>query len=254
MKAAAVAAARGHRVTLLERGTRLGGQALLAQMLSGRAEFGGIVTNLSHELLRVGVDIRLNHAATSESIAMLAPDAVILATGARPHMPEGEFSDTHFVQAWDVITSDAKVGGHAVIADWRCDWVGPGVAEQLALQGHKVTLAVNGEMPGQSIQKYVRYQLAGRLHGLGINVVPYMRVFGADQDSVYLQHVVTGAPHVIDDVNTLVLAWGSEADTKLAESLARDQPDLPIYLIGDCASPRTAEEAVLEGLKTAANI
>ena len=46
MKAAAVAAERGHDVTLYEASERLGGQALLAQMLPGRAEFGGIVTNL----------------------------------------------------------------------------------------------------------------------------------------------------------------------------------------------------------------
>lgn len=50
MKAAAVAAARGHRVTLYEAASQLGGQALLAQQLPRRAEFGGIVTNLSREL------------------------------------------------------------------------------------------------------------------------------------------------------------------------------------------------------------
>src|SRR5262249_14072071 len=47
MKAAAVAAARGHDVTLYEASARLGGQALLAQQLPGRAEFGGIVTHLT---------------------------------------------------------------------------------------------------------------------------------------------------------------------------------------------------------------
>ena len=46
MKAAAIAAARGHEVTLFERAHRLGGQALLAQQLPGREEFGGIVDNL----------------------------------------------------------------------------------------------------------------------------------------------------------------------------------------------------------------
>ena len=38
MKAAAVAAERGHRVILCEVSERLGGQALLAQELPGRAE------------------------------------------------------------------------------------------------------------------------------------------------------------------------------------------------------------------------
>jgi 2,4-dienoyl-CoA reductase-like NADH-dependent reductase (Old Yellow Enzyme family) len=43
MKAAAVAAERGHQVILCEKSERLGGQALLAQTLPGRAEFGVIV-------------------------------------------------------------------------------------------------------------------------------------------------------------------------------------------------------------------
>src|SRR5262245_60199938 len=41
MKAAAVLAARGHSVTLCEAESRLGGQALLAQLLPDRSEFGG---------------------------------------------------------------------------------------------------------------------------------------------------------------------------------------------------------------------
>ena len=54
MKAAAVAAERGHDVTLYEASARLGGQALLAQLLPGRAEFGGIVTNLAREMELAG--------------------------------------------------------------------------------------------------------------------------------------------------------------------------------------------------------
>ncbi len=254
MKAAIVSAQRGHKVVLMERGSRLGGQALLAQMLPGRAEFGGIITNLQGEAERLGVDVRLNCEATPDLVADLAPDAVVLATGARPHMPHIELDGAHFVQAWDVIQDRINLGSHVVITDWRCDWVGPGVAEILAARGHKVTLAVNGEMAGQSIQKYVRYQIAGRLHQLGVDVIPYMRVFGADEDSVYLQHVVTGAPHVIPNADTLVLASGGEAEGQLAHDLGRLRPDLPLYMIGDCVSPRTAEEAVLEGLKTAALI
>ena len=52
MKAALTAAERGHRVTLHEAKSRLGGQALLAQLLPERSEFGGLVTNLEQELAR----------------------------------------------------------------------------------------------------------------------------------------------------------------------------------------------------------
>ena len=86
MKAATIAARRGHAVTLYERGPRLGGQVRLAEMLPGRAEFGGIVTNLESELRRYGVTVRLNTELTLAEAQ--SADAVILATGAKPHMPD----------------------------------------------------------------------------------------------------------------------------------------------------------------------
>ncbi len=42
----------------MRRRARLGGQALLAQLLPGRAEFGGIVTNLTREMELAGVKVR----------------------------------------------------------------------------------------------------------------------------------------------------------------------------------------------------
>ncbi|OED49002.1 hypothetical protein AB838_08545 [Rhodobacteraceae bacterium (ex Bugula neritina AB1)] len=248
MKAAAVCAARGHKVQLFEKGRQLGGQALLAQALPGRAEFGGIVTNLKSELEQHGVSVTLNHEVTQAELAAFAPDEVILATGARPHMPVGEFEGAQVVQAWDVISGTAQVGGSVVVADWRCDWVGPGVAEMLAANGHKVVLCVNGEKAGELLQPYVRYALAGRMHEAGVSVVPYMRVFGADEDTAYFQHVVTGAPQMIEEMDTLVMAWGNDPVTDLVDSGLT----CPVHRIGDCLSPRTAEEAVLEGLKVAA--
>ena len=69
MKAAAVAAECGHQVTLYERAPRLGGQALLAQLLPHRAEFGGIVTNLAREMALAGVEVRTSVEATASLIA-----------------------------------------------------------------------------------------------------------------------------------------------------------------------------------------
>ena len=252
MKAAAVAAERGHRVTLYEKSARLGGQALLAQALPGRAEFGGIVTNLERELDRFGVEVRRNSEVTAEGLLAEAPDAVVVATGAVPYRPEGSFEGAHLVTAWEVIQGTANVGGRVVVADWRCDWVGLGVAEMLAANGCTVRLCVNGEMAGQTIQSYVRYLWAGRLHDLGVEVIPYMRLFGADDDTVYLQHVVTDAAVVCGEVDTLVLAHGHRSEAGLLEAL-EGKVEL-VAGIGDCLSPRTAEEAVLEGLKVASSI
>jgi hypothetical protein len=79
-----------------------------------------------------------------------------------------------------------------------------------------------------------------------------MRLYGSDTDSVYLQHVSSGEAVVIDQVDTLVLCSGHTPVDELSDSL--DGLDIQVHIIGDAASPRTAEEAVYEGLKVAAEI
>ncbi|WP_406645674.1 FAD-dependent oxidoreductase [Aliisedimentitalea scapharcae] len=247
MKAAAEAAARGHDVTLYERDSQLGGQARLAQLLPHRAEFGGIITNLAHEMRRAGVTVHKGTEVNEATIAQFAPDAVIIATGATPRWPDFEGrDDAHVVDAWQVLQGQANVGNSVVVADWRADWIGIGVAELLAQNGHSVRLAVNGYMPGQTIQMYVRDASIGRLHRLGVETLPYMRLFGADEDSVYLQHIMSNEPVICDGVDTLVLCQGHTPANSVEDMIRR--MGLKHHLVGDCIAPRTAEEAVLEGL------
>ncbi|MBN35172.1 MAG: oxidoreductase [Rhodospirillaceae bacterium] len=253
MKAAAVAAERGHNVTLYEASGQLGGQTLLAQALPGRAEFGGIVTNLTREMELAGVTVVKNNAVDRALVESKSPDTVIVATGATPALVDIEGAEeAHVVEAWSVVKGEANVGGNVVIADWRCDWIGMGLAEHLARNGCNVTLAVDGYMPGQTIQMYVRDHWAATLHKLGVKVIPYARIFGADADSVYLQHVTSGEAIIVDEVDTLVTALGHHSVTTLADEL--EDWDGELHLIGDCLAPRTAEEAVLEGLKVSADL
>jgi len=247
MKTASVAAERGHKVTLFERQARLGGQALLAQSLPGRAEFGGVITNLESELDRFNVEIRLKTEVTRERLLNESYGAIVIASGATPRIPVGEFEGAHVVTSWDVIEGQANVGKNVVIADWACDWIGLGVAEKLALDGCSVKLCVNGEMAGQALQSFVRTTWAGRLQRLGVELIPLVRLFGADADTAYLQHAMNGDPILCEGMDTLVLAYGHVAADSLYTSLLDE--GLEIHAVGDCLSPRTAEEAVLEGLK-----
>jgi len=257
MKAAAVAAARGHDVTLYEASERLGGQALLAQLLPSRAEFGGIVTNLSREMELAGVTVKLRTPVTPDLVQAEKPDAVIIATGATPRPASNiEGVETgHVVNAWQVIRNEVNVGSSVLIADWRCDWIGLGLAEKLARSGCRVRLAVDGYMAGQRIHQYVRDHWAGVIHDLGVEVIPYARLFGVDGNTVYLQHATSGSAMIYEDVDTLIASLGHERAATLEDSLAGlSVGGLPLetHVIGDCLTPRTAEEAVLEGLKVAA--
>jgi len=247
MKAALTAAERGHRVTLHEAGRRLGGQVLLAQLLPERAEFGGLVTNLQHELARAGVEVKLNAPVSAETVRHERPDAVIVATGGLPYRPEIEGAeDAHVLDAWAVLEGRANPGGRVLVADWRCDWVGMGVAEKLAREGRHVRLAITGTNVGQNLQQYLRDHWAGKLHRLGVVVIPYARLFGVDADTAYMTHLVTNEPIIASEVETVVLALGHRPDTSLEEELA--PLGIPLHLAGDCLAPRSAEEAVYEGM------
>lgn len=254
MKAAAAAAQRGHRVTLYEAENQLGGQVRLAQLLPRRSEFGGLITNLSRELELSGAEVITGHRVDADALRADKPDAVILATGASPLWPSLLHSDGEgqICTSWEVIERRVSVGQRVVVADWKGDWVGIGVAEQLARQGCQVQLAVNGLHAGECLQSYVRDTAVAQLHALGVEVIPNMRLFGRDADSVYLQHTVSQSPVELAGVDTLVLATGHQPNTALADALA----DYPGHLvsIGDCQMARSAEEAVLEGLRAAVGL
>jgi thioredoxin reductase len=253
VKAACVAADRGHRVTLCEKSNSLGGQINLAQSLPGRAEFGGIITNLNNQLKKTTANIRFNSFVNLELIEELAPDVVIAATGATPYMPEIQGAEeAHVVNPWQVLDGKANVGGSVIIADWRCDWVGLGLAELLVKQGCHVRLAVNGMVAGQNIPQYARDAWIGKLHKLGVEIITHMRVVGVDSEDAYFQHTLSGEPVILNSVDTLVTALGHSAETKLEEDLSKH--GISHHIIGDCLSPRTVEEAILEGLKVGTKV
>ena len=248
MKAAAVAAERGHQVTLLEAAAQLGGQVLLAQQLPGRAEFGGAVSNLRREMECAGVEIRLRTPGSVDLIQSLQPDAVVLATGATPRRASLEvLGEPVVLDAWEVLRGAEVARGRVVVADWRCDWIGLGVAILMAERGNSVTLAVSGYHAGQRIQQYVRDEMIKHALRRDVEIIPLVRPYGADTDTVYLQHVLTGEPVIVEAVSALVMSQGHESVNDLEQGLRSS--GTAVHMVGDCLAPRTVEEAVFEGLK-----
>jgi len=253
MKAAVTAAQRGFEVQLLEQSRQLGGQALLAQRLPGREEFGGLITNLAYDLAQSGIEIHCGVEVTVDLVGKYNADHLLLATGAQCHTPELDMLDSDMSVRFDEVLLDSKpVGNRVIVADWRGDWIGLGIAEKLAKAGCQVSLYTNAAMAGETLQIYTRNHYVGRLYKLGVEMVMHARLYGAESGSVFFQNSISDEPMIVDDVDTLVHSMGVRPVDSLAQSLTA--AGINFTAIGDCVVPRSAEEAIYEALTTAYEI
>ena len=106
--------------------------------------------------LAAGVEIRLETEADAESVAALAPDAVVVAAGARPYEPDLPLDGIEAVQAWDVLRGPRPRGRRVLVADWGGDAAGLACAELLDAAGNDVTVAVGSAALGETLHQYQR--------------------------------------------------------------------------------------------------
>ena len=253
MNAALIAAQRGHCVSLYESGKQLGGQALLAQNLSRRAEFGGLITNLLQAMSKQDINIQLDTRVDMALVQAEAADVVVLATGATPYAQPIEADDSILkLHAWQYLQGTAPQGKSVLLTDWRCDWVAPGIAELLVKQGFDVSIAINGLCLGETLPLYVRDELTATAQRLGIKLLPNARLYGYDNGTVYLQHNTSAEAVELEGIDTIIACDGQMALDELGDAI--EDLGMVLHRIGDCNTPRTAEEAMYEGLKVAAMI
>jgi pyruvate/2-oxoglutarate dehydrogenase complex dihydrolipoamide dehydrogenase (E3) component len=253
MKAAVVAAERGHKVTLFEKSDELGGQVKLARKIPGREEFGELVSNLKRDLTHYRVDVRLNTEVTKDLVVSLKPDEVIIATGAVPYIPDVEGMNLpHVVTAWEILDRTKTAGKKVVIADWKGDMPGVGLALYLKDQGCTVDLYSTAYQIGDTIQPKVRDTILTQLYLKEIPMKAHFKLKKAETNKIIFENIYTGQELVKDQVDTLVLATGHIQCSDLYTDLKDHVPN--IHRIGDCLVPRTVEEAILEGLETAAKL
>jgi 2,4-dienoyl-CoA reductase-like NADH-dependent reductase (Old Yellow Enzyme family) len=233
--AALEAAARGDRVTLIERERELGGQLRLAGAAPAHEElWQRYQRSTTTRLNEGGIDLLLNREADHELAS--GYDRVVLATGAKPYRPPG----TDALQAWDVIRDPRQISGPALVADWGGGWDGLDAAERLAQDGRDVVLACAAPHPGETLHQYQRNLYLARLDELGVFILHHHELT-ADGE---LRHVFSGRTRQLPEEHTLVLAQGRIPDDGLWATL-ESHPGA--VRAGDVLGPRTLEEAVLEG-------
>ena len=101
LESARVLSERGHRVTVLDKADRLGGTMWFSTMTTPDNE--RLLRWLRAEMERLGVDVRLETPATVETVRVLQPDHVVVATGAVRPKPDIPGGDLPIVQTGDTL-------------------------------------------------------------------------------------------------------------------------------------------------------
>ena len=162
---------------------------------------------------RYGVKVVTGSASTLPSCADSRPDAVVVATGATPRDPPSSCIDDPVVlDAWEVIKGADVPSGRVVVADWRCDWIGLGVAELLAragAQGHARRRRLHGRAAHPAVR--ARRDDQGRRCSPASRSCRWCGCSVPTPTRVYLQHVLTDEPVIVDDVAALVLSQGHDS-------------------------------------------
>lgn len=257
LKAAETLARRGHRVTLLEREDRLGGQVSLILRTPGREPFAAVVEDLEASLARLDVEIRLGTEASAELVRGQAADGVILATGALPtstgfstgaplleRVPGVE--QENVLTVWDVLRGERPAGGRVVVLDDDGTRFASGTVEVLTARGCDVTVVTrfSALFPTTAItlDQPVVY---GRLfeQGLAFHLNSWARAI--EGRTVRVFNLYGGPETALEDVDAVVLATGPQADDRLYHELKGTIERL--HRIGDCVAPRRLDHAIYEG-------
>ena len=279
---ATASAERGHRVTLYEAATRIGGQLTLARNVPGKEEFDETVRLWQTLLDKHGVDLRLGEQPTVDALAT-GHDAVVIATGVTPRTPSIPGIDhPSCVSYIDILSgrvtagrrvvvlgaggigfdiaeylssppSDEAMDPHHFLAEWGVDPASPvagGLAKPAEPHLEREIVMVQrregrmGRSLGVSTGWILRLQLAKRKVAQ-VTGATYRRI-----DDAGLHITVSGQDRVLP-ADTIVLCAGQDSERTLYEALVA--AGAPVHLIGGAADAREldAMRAIDDGLRLA---
>ncbi|OJY37488.1 mycofactocin system FadH/OYE family oxidoreductase 2 [Pseudonocardia sp. 73-21] len=251
LQAAATAASRGHRVTLCERSQQTGGQVRLAATAPGRAELTAMVDAPLAECLRLGVEVRTGVEVDAALVERLAPDAVVLATGAVPELPGWAAGLDHVVDVRHVLAGDAAPSGRVLIPDELGFHQATSVAELLAARGCSVEIMTPGMVVGQDL-------------GITLDMENFHRRAAAAGIALTTDRMVVGArAGVLVDVLHHTVGATEERRYDWVVCASPPRPDdalwhavrgVPVHRIGDCLAPRRVHAATVEGARVGAQL
>jgi 2,4-dienoyl-CoA reductase-like NADH-dependent reductase (Old Yellow Enzyme family)/thioredoxin reductase len=280
-EAALVAAKRGHEVILYEKDNRLGGTYRLAAVSPSKMEVERLFSYFERALPRAGVKVLLGTETTPQLIKQEKPNAVIVAMGTRPAIPEKipGVQGPNVVFVADVMNGRARVGNR--IAIWTCSYhcsfsckpklatiegdptnmhstysyacrtgyAAVDAAEYLASQGRLVNIVTerNAVVPGMGYTS--RGYLLKRFFRANIRVCSSVKVKEITDRGILLEK---GGITFLLDADTVIISVGETLGEDFAKVL-KDQVQ-EVYTIGDCHKVGNAMTAIKSAYDVAIKI
>ncbi len=289
LSAAMTAAQRGHKVTLIDRADKLGGQLNVAKQIPGKEEFWGLVDWYEAMIAELGIEVRLNTEATVDILA--GYDDVIIATGIVPRDPGIPGQDRPEVLSYLDVLRDKKPVGKKVavigaggigfdvseflvhegesltenLPEWMAEW---GVTDPAE---HRGGLAPEGPQPHPAARQVTLMQRKAKALGKGLgkttgwihraalkmkNVemlggVNYEKI---DDDGLHISFGETRENPRVLDVDNVVICAGQISDRSLADALEAEGVTCHVIGGADVAAELDAKRAINQGTRLAASL
>ena len=277
LQAALTCAERGHRTSLYEKKSYLGGMWHQASCPPGREELFNFLEWLVHSVKQAGVQIHLGTEATEALIRDERPDAVVVSAGSEALMLDIPGADRpNVMSAIHALEGGAQIGEKVVIIGGGgiAVEVAPYLAKRWTLRpdvieflqeyaaldpaslyltkrGHKVTLVTRQNRLGGSIGGSTRWVVVKELENAGVRTI-----CGAVPICITDQGVVISRRNdqeLIEADNVLVAA-GLRPNLDLYKRLANEKVAPEVYSIGDPQFASHAIHTVKEAFKLALRI
>ncbi|MBW2323144.1 MAG: FAD-dependent oxidoreductase [Deltaproteobacteria bacterium] len=252
MEAARVCALRGHKVTLMEKSSKVGGTVASLALDPLAAEFGNFVEYLGTQMRKLNVDVRVCKEAGPGDVEELKPDVVLMATGASLRMPELAQDKPGVIDHIEALKHRSEIGQRVVI--WGLMY-GAEFAISLAEERKEVVLI--GEAGETTLASHAsnnrRWWILRKL--TDINVVrerpeavrlsnPKV-LFHVNVEDITVDGIHIKSKHGKKDVlpyDTLIISRGRKKNDDLFEAFEAE--GVEVHKIGDCSAAGNILKAV----------